>query len=134
MKDPHMGKGKKEKKDKKKGPKLPREIAGVKVSKAVRKAGEAALKLASEPAVGEAVAAALLAAAAALREPVRPARAPHLGPEPEAGGAGRSTRSPAPLADALRSAALDVARRAAEAIEEGARTRRNAGRHSGDES
>jgi len=125
-----MGKGKKEKKkNKKKDSKLLKEVAGVELSKAVRKAGKAALKLASEPAVGEVVAAAMLAAAAALREPVRPARAPR-GPEPEQGGAGRPTRAPAPLADAFRSAAMDVARRAAEAIEDGARKRREPVRES----
>jgi len=119
-----MGKGKK---DKKKAGKLPKEVAGVKVPKAVRKAGKAALKLASEPAVGEAVAAAMLAAAAALREPPKPGRAPHLGPESGAGGADEVMRQAGGLVDALRAAAVDVARRAVDALEESARKPRSPG-------
>ena len=40
--------------------KIPKRIAGVKVSKAVRKAGKSAIRLAESPAVSETVAAALL--------------------------------------------------------------------------
>ena len=54
-------------KDKKaKAEKLPKKIAGVKVPKELRKAGSVARDLAQSPIVGEAVSAALLAAAASL--------------------------------------------------------------------
>jgi hypothetical protein len=60
----------KDKKDtKKKKAKLPKQIGGVKVPKELRGAGGKALKLAKDhPVLGEAVAAGLLAAAAALME------------------------------------------------------------------
>jgi hypothetical protein len=49
-----------------KGTKLPKEVAGVKIPKKLRKAGSAAMDLAQQPIVGELVAAALTAAAASL--------------------------------------------------------------------
>ncbi|HEV2747012.1 MAG TPA: hypothetical protein VGW34_06905 [Allosphingosinicella sp.] len=48
--------------------KLPKEIAGVKVPKELRRAGAGAARIIDHPVVGDLVAAALLAAAAALRE------------------------------------------------------------------
>lgn len=52
---------------KSKKPKIPKKIAGVKIPKQARKAGDKALKLAAEhPVISDIVAAGLLAAAAAL--------------------------------------------------------------------
>jgi hypothetical protein len=66
----------KQKKDKKKA-KLPKQIGGVRVPKELRGAGGKALKLAKDhPVLGEAVAAGLLAAAAALMEKDEAKRAP----------------------------------------------------------
>ena len=88
--------------------KVPKKVAGVKLPKKLRKAGKKALKVAEQPVVGEAVAAALLAAAAALRE-------------------GKGGRSGAEIAgeeavkfgEALRAYAIDVARRTLDAWEQG---------------
>jgi len=90
--------------------KIPRHIAGVKVSKAVRKAGKTAIKLAESPAVSETVAAALLAAAAALRDPPATKR----GARAAAGEAGEEAIG---LGDSLRRLALDMARRTLDAWE-----------------
>ncbi len=99
-----MAKGdKKAKKDKLK---IPKRIAGVKVSKAVRQAGKNALKLAEQPAVSETVAAALLAAAAALRDSPATKKA-----------AGKAGKDSAGLGDSLRKMALDMARRTLDAWE-----------------
>jgi urease accessory protein UreF len=105
------GGGKKDKKDKLK---IPKRIAGVKVSKAVRKAGKSALKLAETPAVSETVAAALLAAAAALRDPPATKRAAGAAAE-TAGEAGQEALR---LGDSLRRLALDMARRTLDSWEE----------------
>lgn len=102
--------GKKGKKDK---VKIPKRIAGVKVSKAVRKAGNKALKLAETPAVSETVAAALLAAAAALRDPPATRRAASGAAE----AAGEAGQEAIRLGDSLRKLALDVARRTLDAWE-----------------
>jgi hypothetical protein len=104
------GDGKKDKKDKLK---IPKRIAGVKVSKAVRKAGKSALKLAESPAVSETVAAALLAAAAALRDPPAAGR----GARAAAGAAGETGQEAIRLGDSLRRLALDMARRTLDAWE-----------------
>jgi hypothetical protein len=98
-----MGKDKKGKK----ATSAPKESA--KIAKGLRKAGKAALKLASQPAVSEAVAGAMLAAAAALRKPPKPREG--------AGAAGAAEG----LGDTLRAIAVDVARRAVEGLEEPAR-------------
>ena len=105
-----QGDGKKGKKDK---IKIPKRIAGVKVSKAVRKAGKSALKLAETPAVSETVAAALLAAAAALRDPPATKRAAAAAAD-TAGEAGQEALR---LGDSLRRLALDMARRTLDAWE-----------------
>ena len=104
-----MAKGdKKAKKDKGKDSiKIPKRIAGVKVSKAVRQAGKSALKLAEKPAVSETVAAALLAAAAALRDPPATRRAAGAA----AGAAGEAGHDAIKLGDSLRKMAIDMARR-----------------------
>jgi hypothetical protein len=94
----------KDKKGKKKAASAPKESA--KIAKGLRKAGKAALKLASQPAVSEAVAGAMLAAAAALRKPPKPR---------EGGGAPGPAEG---LGDTLRAIAVDVARRAVEGLDE----------------
>ena len=104
------GDGKKDKKDKLK---IPKRVAGVKVSKAVRKAGKSALKLAESPAVSETVAAALLAAAAALRDPPATRRAAGAAAD-TAGEAGQEALR---LGVSLRRLALDMARRTLDAWE-----------------
>src|SRR5688572_4301335 len=108
-----MAKGdKKAKKDKDKI-KVPKRIAGVKVPKAVRKAGRTAMKLGRQPAVSETVAAALLAAAAALRDPPATRRAAGAA----AGAAGEAGQDAIKLGDSLRKLALDMARRTLDAWE-----------------
>ncbi|HEX6374975.1 MAG TPA: hypothetical protein VFZ91_04575 [Allosphingosinicella sp.] len=92
--------------------KIPKRIAGVKVSKAVRKVGKSALKLAEQPAVSETVAAALLAAAAALREPPATKRGARA-----AAAAGEAGEEAIRLGDSLRRLALDMARRTLDAWE-----------------
>ena len=82
--------------------KVPKQIAGMKVPKKVRKAGNKALKLADNPAALELAAAALTAAAAALQAQGRKARAEER--SSEEGGAVR-------LADLAKVAALEGARR-----------------------
>ena len=104
------GDGKKDRKDR---IKIPKRIAGVKVSKAVRKAGKSALKLAEKPAVSETVAAALLAAAAALRDPPTTKR----GARAAADAAGEAGQEAIRLGDSLRRLALDMARRTLDAWE-----------------
>ncbi len=126
-----MAKGdKKAKKDKDKV-KIPKRIAGVKVSKAVRQAGKKALKLAEQPAVSETVAAALLAAAAALRDPPATRRAAGAA----ADSAGEAGQEALRLGDSLRKMAIDMARRTLDAWETGdSRPRGNGGGASGGES
>jgi hypothetical protein len=107
-----MAKGdKKAKKDKDKVKvKIPKRIAGVKVSKAVRQAGKTALKLAEQPAVSETVAAALLAAAATLRDSPATRRA-------AGASAGEAGKDALKLGDSLRRMAIDMARRTLDAWE-----------------
>jgi hypothetical protein len=93
--------------------KIPKRIAGVKVSKAVRQAGKRALKLAEQPAVSETVAAALLAAAAALRDPPATKRAAAAA----ADSAGEAGQEAIRLGDSLRKMAIDMARRTLDAWE-----------------
>lgn len=93
--------------------KVPKRIAGVKVSKAVRQAGKTALKLAEQPAVSETVAAALLAAAAALRDPPATKRAAAAA----ADSVGQAGQEAIGLGDSLRKLAIETARRTLEAWE-----------------
>jgi hypothetical protein len=96
-------KDKKEKKEKK-GAKLPRKVAGVKMPKKLRKATRKAVDLAREPVVAEIVAAALLSAAAALRGE-KGAKAAASGAEAAAGVGRKAVK----LGDSLRALALDLA-------------------------
>lgn len=108
-----MAKGDKGKKKGKDKIKVPKRIAGVKVSKAVRQAGKSALKFAEQPAVSETVAAALLAAAAALRDPPATRRAAKAA----ADSAGEAGQDAIRLGDSLRKLAIDMARRTLDAWE-----------------
>ena len=119
------GDGKKGKKDK---VKIPKRIAGVKVAKAVRKAGKTALKLAEQPAVSETVAAALLAAAAALKDPPATRRTAAAA----AGSAGEAGQEAIRLGDSLRRMAIDMARRTLDAWEAADSKARNEGGQGGD--
>src|SRR5215213_3548737 len=108
-----MAKGDKKAKKSRDKVKIPKRIAGVKVSKAVRQAGKTALKLAEQPAVSETVAAALLAAAAALRDPPATKRAAGAA----AAKAGEAGQEAIRLGDSLRRMAIDMARRTIDAWE-----------------
>lgn len=101
-----MAKGDKKTKKSKDKVKIPKRVAGVEVSKAVRQAAKTARKLAEQPVVSETVAAALLAAAAALRGPPATKRV--------AGAAGQEANR---LSDSLRKLAIETARRTLEAWE-----------------
>jgi hypothetical protein len=109
-----MAKGDKKAKKSKDKVKIPKRVAGVKVSKAVRQAGKTALKLAEQPIVSETVAAALLAAAAALRDPPATKRAAGAA----ADAAGEAGQEAIRLSDSLRKLAIQTARRTLEAWEE----------------
>lgn len=104
-----MAKGDKKAKKSKDKVKIPKRVAGVEVSKAVRQAAKTARKLAEQPVVSETVAAALLAAAAALRDPPATKRA--------AGAAGEAGQEAIRLSDSLRKLAIETARRTLEAWE-----------------
>ncbi len=101
--------------------KVPKEIAGVKVPKKVRKAGNRALEFADHPAALELAAAALSAAAAALQAKGRKRRAEDVTPRLAELGRAQATGdgdngSPAQevasqLGDIVRAAALEGARR-----------------------
>jgi hypothetical protein len=119
-----MAKGDKKDKKSKDKVRIPKRIAGVKVSKAVRQAGKRALKMAEQPAVSETVAAALLAAAAALRDPPATRRAAGAA----ADSAGKAAKEAIGLGDSLRKMAIDMARRTLDAWESGdAKPRGNGG-------
>jgi hypothetical protein len=118
------------------GSKIPKEVAGVKVPKELRRLGKKAVKAAQSPVVSEIVAGALLTAAASLRKPARPAKAPHLAGrdgndshgaagEGNEGGTRRGGKS-ADIGDALRAIAFDFARRALDGIEEAKQAKRQA--------
>jgi hypothetical protein len=115
-----MAKGKDKKKDKK-GKK---DEAGVRIPKPLRKAGKEALKLAREPAVAEIVAAALLSAAAALRGDKGAAKAGKEGAEAAAEVGRRASKT----GDALRTLALDLARRTLDNWERPARAKGGSGK------
>ena len=101
-----MGKNKKDK-----GKKAKKEDGGLKIPKPLRKAGKEALKLAKEPVVSEVVAAALLSAAAALRDNKTAAKAGQKGAEKAADAAAETGQEFSKIGDALRGLALDLARR-----------------------
>ena len=105
-----MAKGKKDKKDKKaKVDKVG--TKAVKLPKALRKAGEKAMDLAREPMVSEIVAAALLSAAAALRDNKGVTRAAGTAGAEGLAAAGEVGKQATKVGDALRGLALDLARR-----------------------
>ena len=109
----------KDKKDKAKKVKVPKEVGGVKVPKKLRKLGDQAVKLAKEPVVAEVVAGALLAAAAALREGKDPKGAVGAALKGgmktvTGGGKNKGTADGPRLSDSLKLIALDFARRAME--------------------
>jgi len=111
-----MAKGKKEKKRKsRKDQSATIEVAGVKVPKPLRKAGKAALKAAQNPAVGETVAAALLAAAAALREGRSVRDGARAAGVAATDAVDQATRDLTGLASTLRAVAIDVARKTIDA-------------------
>jgi hypothetical protein len=104
-------------KDGKKKAKIPKQVAGIKVPKKLRKAGNRAVKLAQDPIVGEVVAAALLSAAAALREGTS---------SKDAGAAGKTggedvRQQAGRLGDSLKVLAIDLARRTLEGLDDGRR-------------
>ena len=114
-----MGKNK-DKKDKGKAGK--KDDGGLKIPKPLRKAGKDVLKLARQPVVSEVVAAALLSAAAALRENKTIARAggdgadtvartARKGAEKTVGAAETAGKEASKVGEALRGLALDLARR-----------------------
>jgi hypothetical protein len=102
-----MAKDKKDKKDKK----AKAGKQGVKLPKSLRKAGEKAMELAREPMVSEIVAAALLSAAAALRDNKNVGRAAGAAGEEGLAAAGELGKQASKVGDALRGLALDLARR-----------------------
>jgi hypothetical protein len=91
-------------KDKK--PKLPKSIAGVKIPKELRKAGNAAAEFARGPVVGEMVSAALLAAAASLTDSKTKGRAMR---EAETLASGTMKEASA-IGQSVRKALIDAAR------------------------
>ncbi|HEY0311062.1 MAG TPA: hypothetical protein VGC56_01055 [Allosphingosinicella sp.] len=125
-----MGK-KKDKKAKAKatagGGAVAKEASGTKLPKGLRKAGRAAMKLAEQPVVSEAVAAALLAAAAALRDTGATKRAAKGSANAAADAAGATGKQASLLGDALKSVAIDVARRTVAAWEENAKAPKKGG-------
>ena len=96
-----MAKDKKGKKDKK---------SGVKIPKKLRKAGKEALKLAGKPVVSEVVAAALLSAAAALRENQGVRRAAAKAGSGALDAAEKAGKESGKIGDSLRKLAIDLAR------------------------
>ena len=116
-----MGKKNKKAKDKK----AEKAEGGVKLPKALRKFGDEAVKLAKQPVVSEIAAAALLAAAAALRDNKNfkaTAKAAGDAGEAAARDAGEAAqqagRDAAKIGDALRTLALDLARTTLDRVEE----------------
>jgi hypothetical protein len=105
-----MGKGK-DKDRKHKGKKADKGDAALHIPKPLRKAGKEALKLARQPVVSEVVAAALLSAAAALRENKAVAKAGAKNAGKAADAAAEAGREASKLGDAMRGLALDLARR-----------------------
>ena len=110
-------------KDGKKKNKVPKQVAGIKVPKKLRKAGNRAVKLARDPVVSEVVAAALLSAAAALREGAAPER---KGAAATGEGEAEVRRQASALGDSLKGLALDFARRALEGVSDAERAKAEA--------
>jgi hypothetical protein len=105
-------------KDGKKKSKSAKDGGGAKLPKKLKKAGKKALKLARQPVVSETVAAALLAAAAALRQGQGATASARAAGAAVLDGADQAGRDAGRLSDALRSFAVDMARRTLENWEE----------------
>jgi hypothetical protein len=88
-----------------------KKIAGVKVSKKLRKIGKQARKLAGQPVVSEIVAAALLSAAAALRGTETGRKAARKSGDEMSAAVGEAARESGKVGDSLRKLAIDLARR-----------------------
>jgi hypothetical protein len=84
---------------------------GVKIPKRLRKIGKKAMKLADNPVVSEVVAAALLSAAAALRENDGARRKAVKAGNVALDAAERMTKDSGKVGDSLRKLALDLARK-----------------------
>ncbi|HEX8214378.1 MAG TPA: hypothetical protein VF582_02785 [Allosphingosinicella sp.] len=98
-----------------KGTKLPRQVAGVKIPKKLRKAGSAAMDLAQQPIVGEFVAAALTAAAASLMKDSKGGRTVRR----EAADATSDTiREASAIGAAVKQVLLDAARELLDSFED----------------
>jgi hypothetical protein len=106
-----MAKGKKDKKNKGRNESVGASDSGAKISKKLRKAGNKALNLAREPMVSEIVAAALLSAAAALRDNKKVTRAASAAGAEALDGSLEAGKQATKVGDALRGLALDLARR-----------------------
>ena len=109
-----MGKGKKDKKAKK-ASSASKGADGGKLAKPIRKAGKAALKAARNPAVGETVAAAMIAAAAALRDGKSVREGAKAAGVAATDAVDQATRDMSGLASTLRAIAIDVARKTIDA-------------------
>jgi erythromycin esterase-like protein len=97
------------------GTKLPKEVAGVKIPKKLRKAGSAAMDLAQQPIVGELVAAALTAAAASLMKDTKAGKAVRR----EASDAASETvREASAIGTAVKQVLLDAAREMLDSFED----------------
>ena len=106
---------------------IPKHLAGIKVPKKLRKAGNKAIKLAGDPLVSEVVAAALLSAAAALREGGKAKPKGAKSGAAAAAGGGKSASDEGGnanfLGDSLKVLAVDFARRTLEGVEDANRAR-----------
>ncbi|HEV2079246.1 MAG TPA: hypothetical protein VGR19_05040 [Allosphingosinicella sp.] len=98
-----------------KGPKIPKEVAGVKIPKGVRKAGKAAAELAQQPVVGEFVAAALTAAAASLMAQTKTGKAVR---RQAADWASETVEEAPAIGAAVKRALLDAARELLDSLED----------------
>ena len=110
-------------KDGNKKSRIPKHVAGIKVPKKLRKAGNKAIKLAADPLVSEVVAAALLSAAAALREGGKAKADEAATPGNRARPAAEEGGNPNFLGDSLKELAVDFARRTLEGVEDANRAR-----------
>jgi hypothetical protein len=114
-------------KDKKKAKPIPKQVAGVKVPKKLRKLGNNAAKIVKDPLLSEAAAGALLAAAAALQEGPKVKRAAGEAAGAAGDAAGEAKREAGRLGAALKALALDLARRTLDNLEEKKGGRRGGG-------
>jgi hypothetical protein len=97
------------------GTKLPKEVAGVKIPKKLRKAGSAAMDLAQQPIVGDLVAAALTAAAASLMKDTKAGKAVRREASDAASG---TVREASAIGTAVKQVLLDAAREMLDSFED----------------